>query len=271
MKTLKLSNSTVNTIDNYCDSSLELSNNYSNIRNINIFNSLSSLSGKYNCNINIYESTYLYLHDSFTLNYQSICFIGNDISTLNIVIEGNLNNFNKILNITSTGNINFTNKLLSNNTSKSKIIKILLKDKINSSSTFSLSSGLSNKENNIQIILYPQNYNKLIINSDIYSINFIGCKNIEFTIVPNIFVFNFLNVNKNTFKFLNSTLEIISLLKKQYPHINFKIKSILFNSTLLNGKSAIIVPKNIPIPENTSILINNVEYPLKFSNNTKSQ
>lgn len=264
MKTLKLYNSTVNTIDNYCDSSLELYNNYSAIRNINIFNSLSSLSGKYNCNINIYESTYLYLNESFTLNYQSIGFIGNDKSTLNIVIDGALNNLNRIFNITSTGNINFTNKLISNNISKNKIIKILLKDKINTSSTFSLNDNSSNRENTIPLILFPKNCTKLMINSNIESINFTGSKNIEFTIMPNKSVSKFINVNKNTFKFLNSTLESLSVLKDQYPNINFKVRSISFNTSLLNGKSEILVPKNIPNPKDVSIVINNVKYPLKL-------
>lgn len=265
MNTLKLYNSTVNTIDNYCDSSLELSITFSKIMNINIFNSLLILSGKYDCNINIYESTYLYLHESFTLEYNSICFCGNNTYPLNIVIDGNLNNLNKILNITSTGNINFTNKLLSNNTSKSKIIKISLKNKINFSSTFSIHNGLLNKKNNIPILLYPKNYNKLIINSDIYSINFVECKNLELAVMPNIYIYKIININKNTFRFLNCTLDFIYALKKQYPYINFKIKSLLFNSNVLNGKSTIAIPKNIPITKNISISINNIEYPLKLT------
>lgn len=257
MKRLNLNHSLVNTLDNYCSSSLQITNNYSNIKTLNIFNSLSSFFGKYNCNINIYNSTYLYLKDSFTLNHKSICLFGNNSSPLDITIDGNLNTTNPYLNISSIGNVNFTSKLMSRNTT----IKILLNDKTNCSSSFLVNSDFYTTP----IIICCKNYSELTINSHIKFIDFTCCKNIDFTIIPNKTILKFINVNKNTFKFLNASLESIMNLKNQYPNIKFRIRSLLFNNALVDGKEVIIVPKNICKPKGISVLIGNNEYPIKFS------
>lgn len=265
MKTLNINHSKTNILDNYCNTSLELTNNYSNIRALNIFNSLSSLLGKYNCNITIYNSTYLYLKDSFILNSKSIYFIGNNLSPLDIIIEGNLNTLNNPLNISSTGNINFTTKLLSNNILKGNTIKILLNDRNNYLSSFLINSDPYTIENSTPIVLYCKNYNKLIINSDLKFLDFAGCKNLEFTLMPNKVISNFTNINRNTFKFLNTPLDSLLILKNQYPNVSFKIKSILFDNPLLDGEEVILVPKRFCNPTGISVFIENIEYPLKIN------
>lgn len=264
MKILNINHSIANILDNYCDTSLELTNNYSNIRSLNIFNSLSCLFGKYTCNINIYNSTFLYLEDSFVLNSKSFYFIGNNLSPLDIIIEGNLNTLSTPLNISSTGNINLTTKLLSNNISKGSTIKILLNDRNTCLSSFLVNSDLSNIENSIPIVLYCKNYNKLIINSDLKFLDFASCKNLEFTLMPNKVISSFTNINRNTFKFLNTTVDSLLILKNQYPNISFKIKSLFFDNPLLDGEEVIIVPKCFCSPTGISVLIENTEYTLNL-------
>lgn len=264
MKTLTIANSKVKTLDNYCNTSLALNSNSSTIGTLNIFNSFLSLYGKYTCNINIYNSIYLYLNNFSILNSKNIYLIGNNISPLDIVIEGSLDNLTNNLNIYSSGDVNFTTKLITNAILNGRFIKLFLYDKNNYLSSFLLNNPITDNKNSIPIVLYSKNYIKLAINSDVKFIDFKASKGLELTLLPGRTISTFINVNKNTFKFLNTTLDSLFILKNQYPHIIFRIRSLLFNTAFLNGKGTILVPKKIPQPTSVSVLIQNSEYPINI-------
>ena len=255
MKTLTIANSKVK--------SLALNSNSSTIGTLNIFNSFLSLYGKYTCNINIYNSIYLYLNNFSILNSKNIYLIGNNISPLDIVIEGSLDLTNN-LNIYSSGDVNFTTKLITNAILNGRFIKLFLYDKNNYLSSFLLNNPITDNKNSIPIVLYSKNYIKLAINSDVKFIDFKTSKGLELTLLPGRTISTFINVNKNTFKFLNTTLDSLFILKNQYPHIIFRIRSLLFNTAFLNGKGTILVPKKIPQPTSVSVLIQNSEYPINI-------